>query len=639
VSTQRWRGLRGPHAEGPTGAGCSTGTIAHAVQLTGTIAGVPRIASIIGGDSSAGTGAATTLWPVGDDPEPRLTPQGSAAGLPPLDSAPTCRAGWIQAMALSSQTTEQHERRRDILIIGSGPAAAAVALAARAVGGIRVQVVDVGQRLENERRELLESVLSITPSAWPSEARAQLSRPALPEVEGELPQKRQFGSDFPFRDAGQLGPYSVSVGGNRHPISGAYGGFSNVWGAQILPFSRETLAQWPVNLEELEPHYRAMLLALPFAGRGDDYQQMFPLFGTPDPLPPVSAAIASIESEYERHLSYVRSRGVTVGAARLAMRAPSCVSCGLCLTGCPYGLIYSASQTFDELVSAGSISYRSQSLVVGVGEDDQRAWADIRDLRSGATERIWADHVFMACGGIGSTRLVLASARRQVRRVELSESVQLVMPFFSLRAGPDPWTMSTFTLNQLNMLIEYGRPGLDMAHFHLYPYNRGFDDALPAGLSRRPRIARAVLRRTVAGLGYLPSWHSPQVRLDVLEAKSGDLPGLAVSAVPRPGTGRALAKVMAKLIAVAPALDLWPGVPALAMSGPAKSYHFGGSLPHVSGQPREGAMETDTLGRLAEWDRIHVVDGAVFPTVPATTFTLTVMANAHRIADAVLRAG
>ena len=33
------------------------------------------------------------------------------------------------------------------------------------------------------------------------------------------------------------------------------------------------------------------------------------------------------------------------------------------------------------------------------------------------------------------------------------------------------------------------------------------------------------------------------------------------------------------------------------------------------------------------WNRIHLVDGAVFPSVPATTFTLTVMANAHRIAS------
>ena len=43
-------------------------------------------------------------------------------------------------------------------------------------------------------------------------------------------------------------------------------------------------------------------------------------------------------------------------------------------------------------------------------------------------------------------------------------------------------------------------------------------------------------------------------------------------------------------------------------------------------------LGTDRLGRLRRWTNIHLVDASVFPTVPATTFTLTIMANAHRIA-------
>jgi choline dehydrogenase-like flavoprotein len=39
---------------------------------------------------------------------------------------------------------------------------------------------------------------------------------------------------------------------------------------------------------------------------------------------------------------------------------------------------------------------------------------------------------------------------------------------------------------------------------------------------------------------------------------------------------------------------------------------------------------------MPEWDRVHLVDGSVLPTIASTTFTLTVMANAHRIATEVL---
>jgi choline dehydrogenase-like flavoprotein len=46
-----------------------------------------------------------------------------------------------------------------------------------------------------------------------------------------------------------------------------------------------------------------------------------------------------------------------------------------------------------------------------------------------------------------------------------------------------------------------------------------------------------------------------------------------------------------------------------------------------------GPFETDTLGRPFGWQRLHVVDSTVFPTIPATTITFSVMANAHRIAS------
>ena len=50
-------------------------------------------------------------------------------------------------------------------------------------------------------------------------------------------------------------------------------------------------------------------------------------------------------------------------------------------------------------------------------------------------------------------------------------------------------------------------------------------------------------------------------------------------------------------------------------------------------------LETDSLGRLAGLHRVFLVDASVFPSIPATTITLSVMANAHRIASAAARAG
>jgi hypothetical protein len=66
----------------------------------------------------------------------------------------------------------------------------------------------------------------------------------------------------------------------------------------------------------------------------------------------------------------------------------------------------------------------------------------------------------------------------------------------------------------------------------------------------------------------------------------------------------------------------------LKIAEPGRSFHSGGSFP-MNAAPR--GLQTDLLGRVPGWQRIHAVDATVFPSIPATTITLSAMANAHRI--------
>ena len=84
--------------------------------------------------------------------------------------------------------------------------------------------------------------------------------------------------------------------------------------------------------------------------------------------------------------------------------------------------------------------------------------------------------------------------------------------------------------------------------------------------------------------------------------------------------------VLRRLTALGPKLDLHPVLPMARLSGPGKSYHFGSTFPHGNG--------SDLLGRIGQLRNVHLIDGSVLPSVPSTTFTLTVMANAHRIVSA-----
>ena len=58
------------------------------------------------------------------------------------------------------------------------------------------------------------------------------------------------------------------------------------------------------------------------------------------------------------------------------------------------------------------------------------------------------------------------------------------------------------------------------------------------------------------------------------------------------------------------------------------SFHVGGSVP-MAKAPESG--QSDILGRPHGLSRVHLVDASSLPSIPATTITFSVMANAHRI--------
>jgi len=207
----------------------------------------------------------------------------------------------------------------------------------------------------------------------------------------------------------------------------------------------------------------------------------------------------------------------------------------------------------------------------------------------------------------------------------------------SLRATDDPRQKPDFTLNQFNVVVSPGGDSADISMLHFYTFNSAFIESLPALLRARSaaRLQGQILRRLSVAFGYLPSWNSPQLRIHVGSAPNHlDLPDLDISRGATPfGHYRMLRTILLRLVQSAPLLDLYPVVPMLRLSAAGKSYHWGGSFPHMKDK---SISASDPLGRVGAWERIHLVDASVFPSVPAMTYGLTVMANAHRIASEAL---
>jgi choline dehydrogenase-like flavoprotein len=518
-----------------------------------------------------------------------------------------------------------------LVVIGSGPAGVA---AAKALAEARhpVTLLDAGREIEPGRMEAFDALAQSEPAQW-SRGDADRVRGTFPVGIKSVGLKPAYGSLFPYA----VDDADLRVIRERAETlpSLARGGLSNAWGASMLPFKASDIGDWPVSVGDLEPHYEAVLRFVPLAGERDELDAMFPLYTEPHSLQRC-AQTEMVMRRLRRNAAALRERGFSFGGSRLALiAAPEdrrhCRYAGLCLYGCPYGSIYSSAQTLTQLIDDGAVDYRPGLYVDRLSEQRDGVRIDFHALgRPQVGGEMLASRVFVACGCVSSARLMLESMGRSHTVHRLVDSQYFMVPLVTLRAAHVGAATQGNTLAQVFLELEDRSVSAHTVHLQIYTFN----DLMPAALAARLPLSRITLERALQPLfgrllvaqGYLHSSESPGIALHLEPGR--------LRLVGESGAAR-VSRVVRRIATTGHLLGMFP-IPGLVQLGsPGQSNHVGGSFPM---RRTPGDLESDVLGRLRGFDRVHVVDASVFPSVPATTVTLTVMANAHRIAAVVARA-
>jgi choline dehydrogenase-like flavoprotein len=522
-----------------------------------------------------------------------------------------------------------------IAIIGSGPSGVAAAMALIRQGH-EVTILDAGVSLEPDRAERVERMSRVRPESWSDTDVVEVKR-QMPASLGGVPLKFTYGSDYPYQGVDEWAPFDTRGTATRPTL--ARGGFSSVWGSVVLPYLDSELREWPQAARDLPAHYRAVTGWMPLSATDDDLSEAFPLHcDAPDPLAQ-SAQTRALLDDLTSARSRLQRGGVRFGAARLAVRAGSrgqqsgCVYCGLCLSSCPYGLIYNAAETLDELVASGNCRYVPDVLIERIAERGDRVRLHGSGMRSGDPVQYDADRVYVACGVVGTTRLLLQSLEAFDHPLEMLDSQYFLMPWLRMRGVSGLRDEALHTLCQAFVELNDSRIDAHNVHMQIYGYNDVFVALLDRLLGPASRIARpltdALLSRLLLIQGYLHSDASPTIRTTL---RAGDpRPTLVLEEQHNPQTKAVLRRVGARLLRHAIDFKALPAYPALQIAPAGRGFHSGGTFP-MRDEP--GPFECDVLGRPHGFRRVHVVDSTTFPTIPSTTITFTAMANAHRIASA-----
>lgn len=476
-------------------------------------------------------------------------------------------------------------------------------------------MLDIGRQLEPGHVARRDRLALMPPQGW-----SDADRDAWQAGQGDAAPGavRRYGSDFAMEPPGAT--FAEGAADFHLRASAAAGGLSNLWGAALLPYRGADMAGWPITADDLAPHYRAVTSFLPVSGTVDALQSLFPALPMTGrtPLPPGPQAAAVLRTHQPRAAADL---GATLGLARQAV-APGCRACGQCLHGCPWRLIWSADQHLARLAALPGFTYRAAAPVRRFAEGPDGITLMLAD---GTT--VHGGRAFLAAGVLESARILLAS-QPAPGRLTLLDSQHGFLPALLRRApATRPDRAPLHTLAQLFLEIDDPAISPYLVHAQIYGWNEFYARDLIASYGRRlPGSAplwRALARRLMVAQIFLHSDHSARAELTL--APDGRLVARTRPAADHAHRFRA---ATARIGASLSRGGLLPLGFAARLNPPGSSFHAGGTVP-MANAPHSG--QSDRLGRPHGLSRLHLADASVLPAIPATTITLPVMANAHRI--------
>jgi choline dehydrogenase-like flavoprotein len=496
--------------------------------------------------------------------------------------------------------------------------------------GLRVTILDAGKSLELDRQSILDRLAGQKPESWSHADLDRLRGDDQSSRHGSIHSKLTYGSAYPYEDIGE--PLMTDRDHSPFHYSMARGGLSNVWGASILPSHQRDIDGWPVGVADLAPHYRAVLEFMPTTGVRDELEELLPTYAAAErPLAP-SRQITDFLTDLRKRRSALRRAGIHFGRSRVAVEPERCVYCGLCLYGCPYSLIYSAAQTLrGPLASSGLVDYRPGHVVERLEAKDDGVIVHVRD-EGGNAVKIQARRVFVGAGVLPSAWLALNSLEAFDEPVTMLDSQYFIFPFFRFAHTPRVGREALHSLVQAYLEIDDPRVSRRLVHVEVFSYSDFLKRALmatPLRFAVPGQWMRAqMFDRLLVLQCFLHSDDSSRLTLRLRRDAQGR-PKLEVKGAPERRAYWSSIRAGLKLAANGLKLGGLPVVPAMQFAEPGRSYHSGGMFPM---RRAPGRLETDAVGQFPGLPGVHFIDASIFPSIPATTITLTVMANAHRIA-------
>jgi choline dehydrogenase-like flavoprotein len=529
----------------------------------------------------------------------------------------------------------------DVIIVGSGPAGANAAK--RAIEeGLSVTLIDFGV----DEPELAESIPPQSFSALrrsdPNQRRYFLGE----AFESEWVRNDRTGAHFTAprayitKHVEELLPFESET---FFPVQSlALGGLAVGWGAGCYTYERFELQRAGMPAADMSTYYDDVVRDIGVSGASTDDTSPY-VMATKFAQPPseIDTNAKSILELYNRRRSELHLMGFHLGRDPIAMLTKAVSKPGIerhpnlytdmDFYGTSDYSVYRPKYTIMELQQHSMFCYHPGALVDRFEEKDEGVVISYLDYRSKEARTIAAKKLLLAAGPINSARIVARSRGMFGVELPIISNHMHYMPCVNLRMLGRPVNERRHSLGQLIAVFAPLHRESERVVAGLICYRSLLHHRIIREMPLPPSLGLIVSRILISSL-IIVSINHPETRSrtkwirlekraigDTLVANyEWDQRDRSAMAADVRGVIRCLWKLRC--------------VPLAVFSTPAgTSIHYAGTIP-VAAAEQEWPFTSDFRGKLRGSRHVFLADSSTWNYLPAKAPTLTIMANARRVA-------
>ena len=530
----------------------------------------------------------------------------------------------------------------DLLIVGSGPSGSHAAMEAVA-SGRKVALVEIGYSDDQPQKFDPSKTFAEIRRTDPNQRAYFLGENPVMVLrnQGRAGPHLTPGRQYMIRNMDQLFPLESD---SFLPLqSSGLGGLGVSWGANCFALEDYELERIGIPAAVMPGYYTAAAGEVGISGRTDD--ALTPLIANLDhsviqpPLPLDSNAETMLRRYLARQERY-KASGIYLGQSLLAMLSQSRgdrqanPQTDMDFWGDSGRSVYRPRYTIEKLKASPNFTHLTGRLAQRFRPGRDCVTLECRNLETGAGESVSARKLLLAAGAINSGRLALASFRDYQSRLPILCNPNHWVAAVNLSMLGKPARDRRHSLSQLTVLMRAECDGPDYVLAQIYSYRSLLLFRLLKDIPLPPRYGLLFLRLLATAFTcvniHFPDRPSSGRWIQLEARESGDVlrASASYSAAETAWIGRHEGRML-RFLAGLRCIPMGVNKPLHGAS-----IHYAGTLPYSA---EERPYTTAPNGMLHGAPNVYVADGASWRFMPAKGLTLTLMANARRVAAQALR--